>query len=124
MKTWKRTIMLALLIFSFVITACDKTDEAAQKNTMELTLPIASFYVTGNEGPAPVEVYFHNTSQYSDVWEWTFHNGARSNEFEPTFTYFNDTDEDKTFMVTLKATDSGTGKSNTRSKTIVIHPAQ
>lgn len=114
-----------LLFFSMVMLfGCAKTDEDAQKNTMELTLPVASFYATGNEGPAPVEVYFHNTSQYSDTWEWTFHNGAKSNEFEPTFNYFNNTDEDKTYLVILKATDSGTGKSNTRSKTIVVHPSR
>jgi PKD repeat protein len=88
-----------------------------------LTLPIASFYFTGNEGNAPVTVTFHNTSQYSDKWEWKFENGATSSEFEPTRTYYNNTGKDKTFLVVLTAIDTPTGESNTRSKTILVHPS-
>ncbi len=75
--------------------ACTKADEADQKNVGTLTLPVASFYFTGNDGPAPVMVTFHNTSQYSDKFEWTFHNGSTSSEHSPTFTYHNNTGEDR-----------------------------
>ena len=112
-----------LLMIILIATACTKADENAQKNVGTLTLPIASFYVTGNEGPAPAEVTFHNSSEYADQWEWTFHNGATSNEFEPTRIYHNNTDDDITYLVILKVTDSGSGETNTRSKAIVIHPS-
>jgi PKD repeat protein len=87
-----------------------------------LTFPIASFTFSGNEGPAPVTVTFHNSSQYSDQYEWTFHNGSKSNAFEPTFSYSNNTSEDQSFLVILKVTDTGSGETNTRSKSVLIRP--
>jgi len=119
-----RNLILLLVLSLGIILGCTKADEADQKNVGTLTLPIASFYFTGNEGPAPVEVVFHNSSEYSDQYEWTFHNGAKSNAFEPTFTYHNNTGSDKTYMVTLKVTDSGSGETNTRSKSILIHSSK
>lgn len=118
-------LRITLLLFSLMmITSCAKVDDEAQKNTGTLTLPIASFYVSGNEGPAPVTVTFHNTSEYCDQYLWTFrHNGSTSTQFEPTFTYYNDSGEDKTFLVTLTVTDSGTGETNTRSKSVLVHPS-
>jgi PKD repeat protein len=108
----------------FLLMSCAKVDEQERENVGTLTLPIASFYVSGNEGPAPATVQFHNTSEYSDQWVWTFHNGATSGQFEPSFTYYNNTGEDKTFLVTLKAIDSNTGEFNIRSKSILIHPSK
>lgn len=119
----KRFLGFFLILSILLLTACTKADEEAQHNVSTLTFPIASFYVTGNEGPAPVEVTFHNSSEYSDQWLWTFHNGATSTEFEPSRIYHNNTDKDITFLVILKVTDSGSGETNTRSKSIVIHPA-
>ncbi len=119
----KQLLIYSTLLSVVLLSGCTKADEEDQKNVGTLTLPIASFYFTGNEGPAPVTVTFHNTSQYSDQWEWTFHNGATSSEFEPTFTYYNNTGEEKTYLVTLKATDTYTGESNTRSKSVLIMPS-
>ena len=120
-----KTYNIVILILSIaILSACTKEDESDQKNVGTLTLPIASFYYTGNDGPAPVEVVFHNSSEYSDQYEWTFHNGAKSNAFEPTFTYHNNTGDDLTFMVTLKVTDSGTGETNTRSKSVLVHSSK
>lgn len=106
-----------------LVSSCTKVDEEDQKNVGTLTLPIASFSFSGNEGPAPVTVAFNNSSEYSDQWQWTFHNGSTSNEFEPSFTYHNNTGEDKTFLVTLTATDTYTGETSTRSKSILILPS-
>ncbi len=107
-----------------LVSSCTKVDEEDQKNVGTLTLPAASFYYTGNEGPAPATVSFHNTSEYSDQWHWSFTEiGPTSNDFEPTFTYNNNTGQDKTFLVTLTATDSNTGETNTRSKSILILPS-
>ena len=117
----KKILSLFAICSIIIISSCTKVDEEDQKNVGTLTLPIASFYFSGNEGPAPVSVAFHNTSQYSDQWQWTFHNGSTSNEFEPSFTYYNNTGADKSFLVTLTATDTYTGETNTRSKSILIH---
>ena len=113
-----RNIITGIFIL-FIVMSCAKVDEQDQKNVGTLTLPIASFYFTGNEGPAPVTVTFHNTSQYCDQYLWTFHNGATSAEHSPSFNYPK-LDVDKSYQVTLKVTDSGTGESNTRSKSVLI----
>lgn len=121
MKILKLTFFIVAIS---LLMGCTKADEQDQANVGTLTLPIASFYFTGNEGNAPVEVMFHNSSEYCDQWEWTFHNGSKSSEFEPSFTYHNNTGIDQTFIVSLKVTDSGTGKTNTRSKSVLIHPSK
>jgi len=114
----KNSIKL-ILILGIILAACTKADENDRKNVGTLTLPIASFYYSGNENPAPVTVKFYNTSQYSDEFLWTFHNGATSTEHSPSFTY-PAAGEDKSYIVKLKATDSNSGESNTRSKSILI----
>jgi PKD repeat protein len=114
----KNSIKIILLL-GLVLAACTKADENDRKNVGTLTLPVASFYYSGNENPAPVTVQFHNTSQYSDEFLWTFHNGATSTEHSPSFTY-PAIGEDKSYIVKLKATDSNSGESNIRSKSILI----
>jgi len=115
----KKNVLLISILSIIILIACTKADESDQKNVGTLTLPVASFYFTGNESLAPVTVTFHNTSQYSDQFLWTFHNGSTSSDFSPSFNYPN-IGEDKTYLVTLKATDSNTGETNTRSKSVLI----
>ncbi len=116
----KNSIFYISVLILIIFNACTKVDEEDRKNVGTLTLPIASFYFTGNEGTPPVTVTFINTSEYSDQFLWTFHNGSTSSETNPTFTYTNGTGEDQTYLVTLKATDTNTGESNTRSKSVLI----
>jgi len=118
----KNSLYLILLLI-FFFGSCTKPDENDRKNVGTLTLPAASFYYTGNENPAPVTVTFHNTSQYSDEFLWTFHNGATSTAHSPSFNY-SAAGEDKTYLVKLKATDSNTGESNIRSKSILIRSSK
>ena len=113
-----RNILLGVFIL-FIIVSCAKVDEADRTNVGTLTMPVASFYYTGNDSPAPVTVTFHNTSQYCDQYLWTFHNGATKSEHSPSFSYPK-LDEDKSYLVTLKVTDSGTGETDTRSKSVLI----
>ncbi len=119
----KKTLTYLLIFGILFISSCTKVDEADQKNVGTLTYPVASFSFSGNEGPSPAVVTFQNSSEYSDQWLWTFHNGSTSSAFEPSFTYYNNTTEDKTFLVTLEVTDSGSGLTNTRSKSVIVHPA-
>ena len=115
-------LITGILVLCFML-GCAKVDEQDRQNVGTLTLPVASFYFTGHESPAPVTVSFHNTSQYSDQYLWTFHNGATSTEHSPSFNYPN-IGEDKSYLVTLKVTDSGTGKTDTRSKSVLILSAK
>ncbi len=120
----KNIICMFIVLSVLLLSSCTKVDEEDRKNVGTLTLPIASFYFKGNEGPAPVTVTFHNSSEYSDQWEWKFsQNGPTSSEFEPTYTYYNNTGEDKSFLVTLTAIDTYTGETNTRSRTVLVHPS-
>ena len=115
----KNRIIIPGIFILFILVSCAKVDEADQKNVGTLTMPVASFYFSGMDGPAPVKVTFHNTSQYCDQYLWTFHNGATNSEHSPTFSYPK-LDEDKSYLVTLKVTDSGTGETDTRSKSVLI----
>lgn len=118
----KNNIVLILLL-AVLFGSCTKEDEGDRMNVGTLTYPSASFTYSGNDKPAPVTVQFQNTSTYSDEYLWTFHNGATSTEHSPSFTY-PAAGEDKSYLVTLKATDSNSGLSNTRSKSILILSAK
>lgn len=119
-----KKINILLISILLIMFSCTKVDEEDRKNVGTLTFPVASFTWSGNEGPAPVTVQFHNHSEYSDQWEWTFHNGSKSTEFEPSFSYSNNTGEEQTFLVTLKAIDSNSGEENVRSRSVLILPSQ
>ena len=117
-----KNLIIGVLVL-FVLLGCAKVDEQDRQNVGTLTMPVASFYFTGNEVPGPVTVTFHNTSQYSDQYLWTFHNGATSTEHSPSFNYPN-IGEDESYLVTLKVTDSGSGETDTRSKSVLILSAK
>lgn len=112
------------MILIVLLSSCAKEDNTIKSNVGTLTYPIASFTYSGNENPAPVTITFTNASEYSDAYEWDFGDGSTpSAEFSPTHKYFNPTDLPKSFLVKLTATDTQSGLSNTRSKSIQILPA-
>lgn len=119
----KNSIFYISILVLIIFSACTKADESDQKNVGTLTLPIASFSYSANVGPSVVEVTFINSSEYSDQFLWTFHNGSTSTAFSPSFTYAR-TSEDETYLVTLKATDSNTGENNTRSRSVLIEASK
>lgn len=115
------TTSLALIFF----LGCTKADEQDRDNTAgNLTHPIAGFSYTGNDKPAPVTIEFTNTSEYADRFEWNFGDGYTSAEVNPVHTFHNGTNEPKSYLVTLKATDSGSGLSNTRAQSVKILPSK
>lgn len=115
---------LYIFVLAFILVSCAKEDESNKTNVGSLTNPIASFSFSGNDGPAPVTVTFTNTSQYSDAYEWDFGDGSpTSNTHSPTHKYYNTSGEPKSFLVKLTATDTQSGLSNTRSKSIKIDPS-
>lgn len=111
---------LKLVPFIFLLLACSKGKDQPD---YYVDTPIAGFSWTGNEGPAPVTVQFVNSSEYADIFEWNFDDGGTSTETNPQHTFYNNGTKPKNFNVVLKATDSGTGLYQRRSRVIVIQPA-
>ena len=108
-----------LSMIFLIITACTKGDDEPD---YYVNTPIAGFSWTGNEGPAPVTVYFLNTSEHADQFAWDFGDGYTSTEHSPQHTFHNGGLEPKNYLVILKATDSGTGLFQRRSQVVVIQP--
>jgi PKD repeat protein len=102
-----------------IVSSCSKEEDQPD---YYINTPIAGFTYTGNDGPAPVSVQFYNTSQNADSFEWSFGDGATSSERDPKHTYHNSSNETKTFLVILKATETSTGLYQRKSKSIAVQP--
>jgi len=111
--------MLAAIAIAALIFSCTSKDDPPD---IYINTPIAGFTWTGNDHPAPVNVQFVNTSEYADQFEWDFGDGQTSTQRDPRHTYYNTSGQPRNFTVILKATDSGTGLFQRRSKVIVIQP--
>lgn len=77
-------------------------------------LPEAKFTFSPQQGVAPCEVFFTNTSTNADSWSWTFGDGGFSDQKSPLHRY----DNPGTFAVRLIA--SGSGGSDTLQDNVVI----
>jgi PKD repeat protein len=112
-------LIISALLITILIYSCTSKED---KPDYYVNTPIAGFSWTGNDGPAPVNVQFVNTSQYSDLFEWDFDDGQTSSAREPQHTFYNSSNMPKNFNVVLKATDSSSGLFQRRSRVIVIQP--
>lgn len=122
MKNYLVSILTMIIIAgssSVFLLSCSKDKDQPD---YYINTPIAGFTYSGNEGPAPVTIQFYNTSQNADVFEWTFGDGYSSSERDPSHSYYNTTNETKTYLVVLKATDSSSGLYQRKSKSIAIQP--
>lgn len=113
--------IILLIIIATCLTSCTKKEDVPD---YYVNTPIAGFDWTGNEGPAPVTVQFINTSEYADQFAWDFGDGGSSTARDPVHTFNNSSAEPKNYNVILKATDSGTGQFQRKSRVIVIQPAK
>jgi len=119
MKTDRLLITVSLLILFVFSVSCNKNEDQPD---YYVNTPIAGFSYTGNDGPAPVTIQFYNTSQYADQFEWSIDNAPFSTERDPAHVFHNAGSEVKTFLVTLKATDSSSGQYQRKSKSIAVQP--
>ena len=107
-----------ILAIAFMVSCSKKSDQ----QDYYVNKPVAGFTYTGNDGPAPVSIQFHNTSENTDQYEWDFGDGYTSTDKDPSHTYHNSTNDVRTFLVVLKATDSSSGLFQRISKSIAIQP--
>jgi len=117
-----KSVLHLMQVFVLVLALIACTTQEDQPDNYYVNTPIAGFSWTGNDGPAPVNIQFINSSQNADQFEWIFGDGQVSNESDPQHTFYNSTAEPKNFNVILKATDSGSGLFQRKSRVIVIQP--
>ncbi|MEZ4800868.1 MAG: PKD domain-containing protein [Flavobacteriales bacterium] len=79
------------------VNGCSSTDQVLVQVSPELN---ADFTANG-QGCSPMTVLFDNNTDGGWSYQWNFGDGETSNLYEPTHTFFNFTDEDITYNVTL-----------------------
>ena len=121
MKIYGKKLTQVLLgsILIVLMLSCSKHED---KPDYYVNTPIAGFGWQGNDGPAPVTIKFHNSSENADTFNWEFGDGGTSTAFEPEHTYHNSGTEPKNYLIVLTATDSHTGLNQKVSRTIQILP--
>lgn len=107
--------------------SCTKSD-----NNVDIPVgyeyPVASFSYTGNDGPAPVQIQFTNTSETiiadSCIFTWTFgENGPSAHDKNPVHTFYNATNSEKVFLVSLEVHDLVSDLIQRRSIAITVKPS-
>jgi len=83
-------------------------------------VPVASFTAVPDEGCAPLDVQFTDTSTGNPTeWLWDFGDGGTSTEQNPLYTYV----DPGTFVVTLTATNAQDSDTVTGTITVLESPA-
>ncbi len=93
-----------------ILTGCGK-----ENPTNTQLDPTASFTWSG-DSLTPTRIRFENRSENADEFFWNFGDGTTSPETNPVHIY----SEPKTYLVTLKATQSGTGSARVASQYLTI----
>ncbi|MCB9284370.1 MAG: PKD domain-containing protein [Lewinellaceae bacterium] len=91
--------------------------------TLEFTVsgaaaPQSQFSADPEQGCAPLEVAFLNQSVNADQYLWDFGDGTTSTGENPVHTFL----ETGSYSITLTATNSSTGQSDSFSSTLVVFP--
>lgn len=105
--------LVCILTISLMLFECGK-DKSSGPSIPD---PIASFTESG-ETVSPATLSFQNTSQNADAYVWRFGDGDSTTITNPTHTY----DVYGTYMVSLIAQNTSTGKFDTEIKQIPITP--
>jgi PKD repeat protein len=107
MKTFKLLSLALLVVFSFSILSCKKSQSA----------PTAAFSYTPNPGKAGQSVQFNYTGSGASTYSWTFGDNSPSTVVEnPEHTY----NTGGSYSVSLTVSNT-TGSAST-SQTIVVTP--
>ena len=108
-----------IVLIILIVNSCNKKEDIPD---YYVNTPIAGFSWTGNDYPAPVTIQFINSSENADQFEWNFDDGQTSSARDPQHTFHNSGNDPKNFNVVLKATDTGSGLFQRKSRVIVIQP--
>lgn len=82
----------------------------------------AGYTLNTTPGCAPLDAVFTNTSMNANSYVWDFGDGDTSTLLNPTHTFVNNTLSIQTYTITLVASDSITGCSNTYSDVLNVFP--
>lgn len=105
MKTSKiKLAILPIMLLPLLIGCIDETVDS----------PVADFYFTGNENPAPCTIEFTNASENAETYLWNFGDGQTSTEENPSHYY----PQGGTFTVILEV--EGNGDKDVAAKNLVI----
>ena len=89
---------------TYPITLFASTNYGCQSSanlSIQVAPQITASFMAISQGCSPLTVYFDNTSQGGNSYQWNFGDGDISNEFEPQHTFFNWGNNDTTYTVTL-----------------------
>lgn len=110
-------LFLSILCLTFGFAGCSSDDDS--NPVAPIPDPVADFTMSGST-VTPATITFNNLSENASFFEWDFGNGRTSSQQNPVMTY----DSYGFYIVELKATDLGSFKSNTISKTLSISPGR
>ena len=124
----KTKLLITTFILSIIIFVSCAKEDAKLDPPESANYPVAAFLFTGNDAPAPVTVQFTNYSEVinldSCTYTWTFgEHGPQSHLKDPSFTFSNNTNQTKSYPVTLKVHDLISDLSQSRTYTVPIKPA-
>ncbi len=83
-------------------------------------VPTPAFNPINPDGCSPFTVDFTNQSIGGTIYNWNFGNGNTTSEENPTETFYNSTNGDLTYNVTLIVNNPGCG--DTLTQTVTVHP--
>jgi hypothetical protein len=110
-----RNSLLALGFLSMtVLFGCDNSDDS---NSEPEPGPTASFSIDGAT-VTPANLTFDNTCENADLYEWDFGDGRSSIQGSPSMAF----NEHGEYLVTLVATQSSTGRTDTARQDLTVTP--
>jgi len=98
--------------YGITLTVTNSATAKTKTRVDYINVVVADFTVTPEDSPAPLLVLFTNASMGANSWLWDFGDGNTSNQRNPLHTY----GSSGTYLVTLTATNSATGASDTVAK--------
>jgi PKD repeat protein len=115
-KSFLKTLCASVFFIVASLSACKKDTDDISGKTPEPCFTLAVDTIRPGEA-----VTFTNCTKNADAYTWTFGDGvASSTDKNPSYTYNNE----GTYTVTLKATNSGAGKIENLTKVVIVKSCQ
>lgn len=109
---------------TYLVTLDVNTQHCNGTDTMSVVVDNAPIAELGSDivsGCSPLTVQFYNTSESAFSYQWSFSDGYSEETFDLSHTFYNTSNTDTTYMITLTALNAfGCGSSDTMY--VVVHP--